>query len=175
MPVINNPKHELFAQGLAKGQTEVEAYAAAGYKPDDGNASRLAKLPEIKARVLELTGQAAEKAGITIEAVLAELARIGFSNMLDYVRINGDGDPQINLAELTREQAAAIQEITINTRTERGGEDRPDAEVKSVRFKLSDKRGALVDLGKHLGMFKEQVEHTGKVTIQIAGDDAALL
>jgi hypothetical protein len=27
-----------------------------------------------------------------------------------------------------------------------------------VRFKLADKRGALIDMGKHLGMFRDQAE-----------------
>ena len=31
-----------------------------------------------------------------------------------------------------------------------------------TRIKFNDKRAALVDLGKHLGMFKDIVEHSGK-------------
>ena len=30
-----------------------------------------------------------------------------------------------------------------------------------MKFKLADKRAALVDIGKHIGMFKERVELTG--------------
>jgi phage terminase small subunit len=168
VPVLSNPKHELFAQELAKGDTATDAYVKAGYKPDDGNAARLAAKPEVQARVQELTGAAAEKVGVTIERITEELAKIGFSNMLDYVCIGEDGEPRINLADLTTEQAAAIGEITINTRREVGGEARPDAEVKSVKFKLLDKRAALVDLGKHLGMFKERIEHTGKDGVPLA-------
>lgn len=162
MPVLKNAKHERFAQELAKGTVAVTAYAKAGYKPDDGNASKMAAKPEVQARVQEITGKAAERVGVTIERILDELALLGFSNMLDYVSINEAGDPQIDLGNLTREQAAALSEITINTRTERGGEAKPDAELKSVKFKLCDKRAALIDLGKHLGMFKERVEVTGK-------------
>jgi hypothetical protein len=55
MPVLNNPKHEMYAQRLATGEKEVSAYAAVGYKPDDGNASKLAR----KVRVQEITGKAA--------------------------------------------------------------------------------------------------------------------
>jgi hypothetical protein len=40
MPVLPNNKHELFAQGLAKGLSADAAYQAAGYKRDRGNAAR---------------------------------------------------------------------------------------------------------------------------------------
>jgi len=36
-----NLRHERFAQALAQGKTANEAYALAGYKANDGSASRL--------------------------------------------------------------------------------------------------------------------------------------
>ncbi|ENO82074.1 hypothetical protein B447_05033 [Thauera sp. 27] len=33
---------------------------------------------------------------------------------------------------------------------------------EGLRVKFHDKRAALVDVGRHLGMFKDKVEHTGK-------------
>jgi phage terminase small subunit len=33
--------------------------------------------------------------------------------------------------------------------------------IVKTRFKLADKRRPLVDLGKHLGLFREKVEHSG--------------
>lgn len=160
MPVLKNPRHERFAQELAKGKGSTEAYVAAGYGESPAAATRLSK--KVKKRVEELLSGAAKRAEITIEKIANELALLGFANIEDYLTINDDGDPRVNLAKMTRAQAAAVQEVTIQTREEKGGEGRADAEVKSVRFKLSDKRAALVDLGKHLGMFKERIEHTGK-------------
>ena len=55
MPVLKNPKHELYAQRLAKGETEASAYVAVGYKPDDGNASKLAR--NVRHRAQEITGK----------------------------------------------------------------------------------------------------------------------
>jgi hypothetical protein len=57
MPVLKNPKHELFAQGLAKGMSQAKAYVEAGFKPDDGHAARLAGDGRIRGRVAELRGQ----------------------------------------------------------------------------------------------------------------------
>lgn len=169
MGVLSNPKHERFAQELAKGKTATEAYVLVGYKDNDGNASKLAA--KVQDRVKELTGKAAEKAGITIERVLTELAKIGFANMLDYVTINGSGEPIIDLSALDRDQAAAIQEVIVDTHSEREGED--SIAVRRVRFKLLDKRAALVDIGKHLGMFKERVELTGKDGQPIQTEDVS--
>jgi phage terminase small subunit len=38
--LLANPRYERFAQALALGKTATEAYALAGYKANDGNASR---------------------------------------------------------------------------------------------------------------------------------------
>lgn len=90
---------------------------------------------------------------LSTESVLGELMRLGFANMLDYLDF-ADGKPRVDLSRVTRDQGAAIAEVNVTTRQERG----KDAEVTQVRFKLADKRQALVELGKHLGLFKERVE-----------------
>ena len=74
---------------------------------------------------------------VTADAVVAELAKIGFSNMQDYIQ---EGFTLQDIQRLTRDQAAAVQEVVI--------------EENRVRFKLLDKRAALVDLGRHLGLFE---------------------
>lgn len=163
MPVLKNAKHERFAQGLAQGKTATDAHEAAGFKRDDGNASKLAARPEVQARVQEITGAAAAKVGVGIEQVVAELVKIGFSNMLDYMTVGPDGQPRLDFSALSRDQAACIQELVVESRPDNasgeGEEEGERGEILKVRFKLADKRAALVDLGKHLGMFKQQLEH----------------
>lgn len=106
------------------------------------------------------TERAIAKLAVTKEAVLVELARLSFSNMLDYIEIGADGQPRLDFSALTRDQAAAIRELVVETRTEER-DDGPPIIITKTRFKLADKRGPLVDLGKHLGIFKERVEHSG--------------
>ena len=96
---------------------------------------------------------AVELPQLSSESVLGELMRLGFANMHDYLSFK-DGKPRVDLSRLTRDQACAIAEVNVTTRQERG----KDAEVTQVRFKLADKRQALVELGKHLGLFKERPE-----------------
>lgn len=69
MPILKNPKHELFAQGLAQGLSNRAAFAQAGYKPSDSTASHLANSDKVKARVDELVSTSATKAGVTIDRI----------------------------------------------------------------------------------------------------------
>ena len=69
---------------------------------------------------------------------------------------------------MSRDQAAAIQEFVVDEYMDGRGEDaRP---VKRTRFKLADKKGALVDIGRHLGMFNDKLkvegEMSGKLVIE---------
>lgn len=75
---VLKPRHEKFAQELAKGATEVEAYEIAGYTPDAGNANKLANTSEVQARVLEITSAGAQIAEVTVASLIeeAEAARI---------------------------------------------------------------------------------------------------
>lgn len=174
MPLLPHAKHELFAQLIAKGDFITDAHEKAGYKRHDSNASKLALKPEISARVAEIIGKAAKNVGITIERVLAELGKIGFSGMTDYVTIGQDGLPFVDWTNITPDQMAAIREVTIETRNEVGKDEEGRKElvpVRKVKFSLHDKRAALVDIGKHLGMFVERHEHGGVGDFSRMSDD----
>jgi hypothetical protein len=73
MPVLSNPKHEAFAQGLAKGKTQADAYQDAGYKGDKTAASRLSTNVNIIARRAELQAKVAAKTGRTVEDIVKAL------------------------------------------------------------------------------------------------------
>lgn len=161
MPVLKNQRHELFAQHIAKGSSAIEAYEKAGYKPDRGAATRLSA--KVSNRVSEILTSAANKVEITQARIMDELGKIGFSNMLDYIKPAADGAAYVDLSALDRDKAAAIQEVTVDSYTERNPEKEGEEMrvVKKIKFKLGDKRAALVDLGKHLGMFKETLKLEG--------------
>jgi phage terminase small subunit len=73
MGILTNPRHELFAQELAKGKSASEAYTVAGYRPCRQNAARLMSNDDIRARLAELQTQAARSTAITVESICAEL------------------------------------------------------------------------------------------------------
>jgi phage terminase small subunit len=96
--------------------------------------------------------------------VVDELRKIAFANMAGYMRAQASGDPYLDFSMLTRDQAAALQEVTVDTYVEGHGEDVRD--VRRIKFRLGEKRAALVDLGKHLGVFPAtKHEHTGKIAV----------
>jgi phage terminase small subunit len=150
------PKQQRFVDEYLIDLNATQAAIRAGYSKDTANeqgSQNLAKL-SIQSAIAERQTKLAEKLEITQERVLAEYAKLGFANMLDYVTVQEDGSAYVDLSALTREQAAAIQEMTVDEYTEGKGEDARG--VKKVKIKLSDKRGALDSIGKHLGMFIER-------------------
>jgi phage terminase small subunit len=166
VPALKNERQERFCQEVVNGKSPENAHAVAGYARNRSNAHILRRKKHIQERISELfekreaiettaTAKAIEKLAITKEAILAELAKIAFANMQDYMKVGPDGAPTLNFKDLTRDQAAALVEITV----EEFRDGRTDArEVRRVKFKLGDKKGALVDLGKHFGMFIERHE-----------------
>jgi hypothetical protein len=76
VPALDNAKHERFAQGLAKGKTQEEAYREAGYQGDRTAACRLSTNVNVTARVAEIQERAATRAEISVASVTANLARI---------------------------------------------------------------------------------------------------
>jgi hypothetical protein len=76
MPCLSNPKHERFAQGLAKGLTQIEAYEEAGYAPHDGNAATLRGNQRVMDRVAELQERAAIRTEITVANITERLLAI---------------------------------------------------------------------------------------------------
>jgi hypothetical protein len=81
MPVLNNPRHERFAQLLAQGKSAVDAYEQAGYRRDDGNAVRLNQKPAITGRVQELTSLTASRAVVTAESLMNEAEKVRVAAM----------------------------------------------------------------------------------------------
>lgn len=70
---LTNDRHETFAQGLAKGMSQTDAYVAAGYKSDRGAASRMSANVNVQARVEELQSRAASNVVISREWVIEQL------------------------------------------------------------------------------------------------------
>jgi hypothetical protein len=95
-----------------------------------------------------LRDEADAKGGKTLESTFAELARSGFANMLDYVRIDADGHPTPDLAALSRDHAAGIAEVRVeHFRDGRGRHARP---VERVVIRLNNKTRALAKLAELL-------------------------
>ena len=172
------PRQQRFVEEYLVDLNATQAAIRAGYsrKTAQEQSSRLLSNVIVAAAVATAQAKRSERTGITQDRVLTELAKLDFANMADYMVATPGGDPYLDFSALTRDQAAALQEVTVEDYLEgRGGNAR---EVKRVKFKLADKRAALVDIGRHLGMFKDRIELSGDVNQadndQIAADIARI-
>lgn len=122
MPVLSNPRHERFAQELAKGKTATDAYVLAGYKPNQPNAARLILNDMVSARLAELQERAAIKAITTT----ADIAR-----QLDEDRELARAEKQVSAAVSASMGKAKVLGLITDKHTHTG----PDG--GSIKFDLS--------------------------------------
>lgn len=155
-------KQRRFVEEYLIDLNATQAAIRAGYskKTAQEQSSRLLSNVMVQDAISQAMKNRSIRTEITQDMVLEELAKIGFANMKNYMGITGDGDPFMDLSTLTEAQAAALAEVTVEDFKDGRGEDARD--VRRIRFKLYDKRAALVDIGRHLGMFTDKVQLTGK-------------
>ena len=154
-------RQELFAREYVIDLNGTRAAIAAGYSENGAEvaANRLLNNAKVKRLIDNLRSKRASKLEIKADQIVEELRRLAFSNRQDYMRVDGDGWPELDLSALTRDQAAAIQEFSEDATGGTGDGER--RQVLRRRFKLADKGLNLERLGRHLGMFQDNVKVTG--------------
>lgn len=143
-----------------------QAAIRAGYsqKTAGQTGNEYLRKPEIAKAIRAAQERRAKRTEITQDMVLRELAKIGFSDIRKVVRW---GRTELRVADA--EEGAATE---VHHGLSLIGADEIDddtaaaiAEVsegrEGLKVKLHDKKGALVDIGRHLGMFKDRIEHSG--------------
>jgi len=168
------PKQEAFAQHYALHGSATAAFRAAGYttrsaKPETVHRRAIEVMQNLKvaARIEELQLRVKERAehvfDITADRILQELAAIGFANLQDFFTLDAKGQPEFSVKRLGRHHWAAIGELTVD-------EIQTGNRIsKRTRFKLLDKKGALVELAKHIGIDGDKQKHHDDM-IQNAAD-----
>jgi phage terminase small subunit len=138
---------------------------------------RLLKDVEVAAAVELAQAKRAERTEITQDQVLRELAAVGFARLSDVtdwgtkeVAFGYDEDGKKLRAEQIGD-AVMVQYVDAPFVTPLNRDELPDAVRAAVaevslgkegfKIKMHDKVGALEKIGRHLGMFKERVEHSG--------------
>ena len=139
------------------------SYSTKRMKPSSvwTEACELMQNPHVSRRIKELQQQALDAANITEQRVVEELAKLAFTNMEDFSRVDSEGHAVLDLSNATREQMAAIVEITTDTLKTGSGDDQISQTVKT-KVKLASKQAALDSLGKYMGLFVDRVAHEGK-------------
>lgn len=139
-----------------------QAAIRAGYtiKSAKEQASKILNDPRAKKIIEEHNNKAMDRIGITKDRILQELALLAFSNPKGYLTKDEDGNDVIDWHGISKDNAAPLL-LEISVTKKKGKEA-----IKTIKIKSAEKVAALQLLGKHKGMFKEQVEHSGSLTLE---------
>ena len=151
-------KQKRFVEEYLIDLNATQAAIRAGYSPHtakDIGCENLAK-PNIAAAISQAMAERSRRTGINQDRVLQELARIGFAKITDVV----DPETAKIRVDASDDDLACIQSIKI----------KPNEFGTEREVKLYDKKSALVDLGKHLGLFKDKLELNGDMDLHITVD-----
>lgn len=154
------PKQEAFIREYLIDLNATQAAIRAGYSEDSARSIGSENLtkPDIQEAIAEARKALAEAAGITLERVQREYARLAF---LD-IRKAFDADGRLKpIHELDDDTAAAISGLEVETLFEGRGSER-ELVGHLHKIKLSDKKGALDSIAKLFGWVVDKKELTGK-------------
>lgn len=163
-------KQEKFAQNLFAGMSQREAYKQSfnaenmSNKTIDEKACILAGTDKVRARIDELTEELKNKNMVTVQRIVDELAHIAFDDIKNYlsyktVKTVVEHDKDTGKPVIDYKTIVDLKDSdTIDTRNIAEISTGPNGVFK---FKQYCKDNALVQLGKHFGMFKENVNVSG--------------
>lgn len=121
--------------------------------------SRLLSRPKVAALVEILKAQRLSRVNITADSVLHEMSLLSNSNIEHYVI---DDDGQIKLAAGAPEGAMRAVQSIKRKKTVKEDKDGNVSIVYDVELKLWDKPAPLKLMGRHVGLFPDKVEVSGK-------------
>lgn len=150
-----NARQQRFVEEYLVDLNASAAARRAGYSAKTASqiGERLLRNVEVQKAIQAAQAARSKRTEVTQDMVLAELAKIAFSDQRQVMAWGPGGVKLRDSAELTADEAAAVAEVSETVGATGGG---------SLKLKTHDKVGALKLLGEHLGMFRQKVEVTGK-------------
>lgn len=145
------PKQKLFCKYYLISLNATDAAIKAGYSKKTAKeigAENLTK-PHIQEYLESRMNKRAEKLEITADKVITEIAKLAFANTTDILEITDSGVVIKDLSKLDTTCIASAEEVF----------DKEGMRV-GVKVKLHDKTKNLELLGRHLGLFKDKIEHS---------------
>ena len=147
-PACLTSRQRLFVDHYLVHVNATQAAIGAGYsrKTADSQGQRLLKNVEVAEAIEAAMRARAERTEVNADRVVLELARIAFSDVTRIVQWGPKGVKLRPSAELSTGDRATIAKVSETVGRAGGG--------RTVTVKLHDKLGALVALGKHVGLFR---------------------
>lgn len=143
---ILSPQHERFCREYVIDENGTRAYMRvyphSGYEAARVSAAELLAKPHIRQRIDELREERNKRLEVSADRVLSEIAKIAFFNPQLLYDDTGHLKP---ISELDPDVAAVIQGVEVSGN-------------KTIKVRLSGKKDALEQLGRHLKLFTETVE-----------------
>ena len=158
------PKQERFVEEYLLDTNATQAAARAGYKQPHVQGPRLLGNVRVAEAIAGRRKSLSAKLEISVERVLQEYARIAFADIRNLFVWDEERACYVPSGQLTDDEAAAISEIHAETTRSWVGSGEASDPVDTIKLKIKtyDKKGALDSLAKHLGLFIERVEHSGR-------------
>lgn len=155
------PKQQRFVEEYLIDLNATQAAIRAGYsaKTAQEQSSRLLSNAMVAAAITKRRATLTDKAQVTQEQIVAEFVRMGF-----YDPASIAGQPMSGPADIPN-LPEDVRRAIVGWGWDKAG---------NFTLKLADKNAALVNLGRHLGMFTDKVETKGEMTITVLPEDANL-
>lgn len=153
------PRQSLFVLEYLKDQNATAAYKRAGYKSSGSaaevGASQILRNPKVKDAIedglAKLRQKVEEETGVTLKRVIEEIAKGAFFDPRKM--FHADGSPK-QITDLPDAEASALAGLEVLEQFEGAGQDRVFVGYLK-KFKLSDRKGYLDMLMKHLGGYEQ--------------------
>lgn len=156
-------RQQAFVEQYVIDLNATQAAIRAGYASNSAGpqAYDLLQLPHIKNAVDRALSQRSSRVNMQADQVLHEMSLLSHARIDHYV-VSDEG--QVELAEGAPDGAmAAIQSIKRKTHVKYDNETGVEiGRTYDVEIKLWDKPTPLKLMGRHVGLFADRVEHTGK-------------
>lgn len=151
-------KQERFCHEYVKDLNATDAAKRAGYSKKSATAAgyNMLRLPEVQKKVSKLNNAKIDKARIDADFVLKELYRIASSDVGQIFNDDGSMKPINEIPEDVRRAISGIDMIEYFEG--KGKEMQQVGFIKKIKLWSKDK--ALRNLGEHLKLFIERVDHT---------------
>jgi phage terminase small subunit len=168
---ILNPKQKKFVKEYLLDLNATQAAIRAGYSRRTAGeiGHEHLKKPEIKRAIQKAMDKRAKRLEISQDRILEELAILAYSDLKHYLDIDPDtGAIRAKGFENMPENASrALKAIKEDRVIKEDADGHKVTIFDKVRFELHDKIKPLELLGKHLGMFKDEVQVSGGLTINV--------
>jgi len=159
------PKQKLFKSAyLANGMNATQAAITAGYskKTAKSQGARLLTNVDIRDAIAGRSEKALAKIDFSVDRTLEFVARLAFFDPKDLFEDDGSLKQMKDIPEEARTVLAGLEVTEIFE----GDGDQKHAMGLLKKVKLSDRLNALDKLMRYHSLFRDKIEHVGKITLE---------